>query len=256
MNTPTDDDSSLSLPTPVYNEEECRICRENGTTERPLISPCECTGSMKTVHGDCLQRWMHSRPRTVDEETGELIENITDNDICEVCHTPYRYGVEYRYQGNNPSYYLSVPALGHTAQCGWLTLLALAVLYGLYTVRSDDKNNAESSTTSDYVVLGIFFLAAIIGTIYASKAIYLRWRRSVSAEILVDIPRNNQNGTVTIDHRNNQSISSSSSSSSSRNPPSGIARSRVPSTSNEDNTTSSTVDNEKKEEESTLLLSK
>ena len=36
--------------------QECRICLEEDTVEN-LISPCECKGTHRYVHGDCLSEW-------------------------------------------------------------------------------------------------------------------------------------------------------------------------------------------------------
>ena len=36
-------------------ELECRVCRSSGD-ERPLYSPCKCSGSVGKVHQDCLEQ--------------------------------------------------------------------------------------------------------------------------------------------------------------------------------------------------------
>ena len=51
---------------------ECRICLERGG--QPLIVPCECSGTCKYVHRDCLEHWILAR--------GSL--------TCEVCKAPYK----------------------------------------------------------------------------------------------------------------------------------------------------------------------
>ena len=35
------------------NLDICRVCRAEGTSERPLFHPCVCTGSIKHIH----QEW-------------------------------------------------------------------------------------------------------------------------------------------------------------------------------------------------------
>ncbi|XP_072268063.1 E3 ubiquitin-protein ligase MARCHF6 isoform X5 [Pyxicephalus adspersus] len=43
-------------------EDICRVCRSEGTTEKPLYHPCVCTGSIKFIHQECLVQWLkHSR---------------------------------------------------------------------------------------------------------------------------------------------------------------------------------------------------
>lgn len=47
--------SAPAAPPPAH---ECYICYESGTEDNPLISPCQCIGSVKYVHLNCLQRWI------------------------------------------------------------------------------------------------------------------------------------------------------------------------------------------------------
>ncbi|XP_063778823.1 E3 ubiquitin-protein ligase MARCHF6 isoform X1 [Pseudophryne corroboree] len=43
-------------------EDICRVCRSEGTAEKPLFHPCVCTGSIKFIHQECLVQWLkHSR---------------------------------------------------------------------------------------------------------------------------------------------------------------------------------------------------
>uniref|UniRef100_A0A3B3Q389 Uncharacterized protein n=1 Tax=Paramormyrops kingsleyae TaxID=1676925 RepID=A0A3B3Q389_9TELE len=41
----------------VIEELFCRICHEGGGAEQ-LLSPCECSGSLASVHRSCLERWL------------------------------------------------------------------------------------------------------------------------------------------------------------------------------------------------------
>uniref|UniRef100_A0A3B3Q4C3 Uncharacterized protein n=1 Tax=Paramormyrops kingsleyae TaxID=1676925 RepID=A0A3B3Q4C3_9TELE len=41
----------------VLEELFCRICHEGGGAEQ-LLSPCECSGSLASVHRSCLERWL------------------------------------------------------------------------------------------------------------------------------------------------------------------------------------------------------
>uniref|UniRef100_A0A0P5K8I6 E3 ubiquitin-protein ligase MARCHF6 n=1 Tax=Daphnia magna TaxID=35525 RepID=A0A0P5K8I6_9CRUS len=36
----------------------CRVCRCEGTLDRPLFHPCICTGSIKFIHQECLVQWL------------------------------------------------------------------------------------------------------------------------------------------------------------------------------------------------------
>ena len=51
---------------------QCRFCWEGGNVSE-FVSPCECSGSMKFVHIECIQKWIkESRSRT-----------------CNVCNSKY-----------------------------------------------------------------------------------------------------------------------------------------------------------------------
>ena len=59
------------------NPHECRICLVNGNTE--LISPCNCQGTQKYVHQECLNRWR--------------LENINNEKYrkCEICNREFKF---------------------------------------------------------------------------------------------------------------------------------------------------------------------
>ena len=50
--------SFLALAPAVARIAECYICYEEGEVGNPLINPCQCAGSVKYVHLNCLQRWI------------------------------------------------------------------------------------------------------------------------------------------------------------------------------------------------------
>uniref|UniRef100_A0A8B9MMQ8 E3 ubiquitin-protein ligase MARCHF6 n=1 Tax=Accipiter nisus TaxID=211598 RepID=A0A8B9MMQ8_9AVES len=46
----------------AFSADICRVCRSEGTPEKPLYHPCVCTGSIKFIHQECLVQWLkHSR---------------------------------------------------------------------------------------------------------------------------------------------------------------------------------------------------
>ena len=49
--------------TPDKKEAICRICLDGDLKDEPdnpLISPCNCSGSMKYVHLECLATWTNN----------------------------------------------------------------------------------------------------------------------------------------------------------------------------------------------------
>uniref|UniRef100_A0A8C8ZLC5 RING-type E3 ubiquitin transferase n=1 Tax=Prolemur simus TaxID=1328070 RepID=A0A8C8ZLC5_PROSS len=63
----------------------CRVCRSEGTPEKPLYHPCVCTGSIKFIHQECLVQWLkHSR-----KEYCELCKHrfaFTPSKVADKCH--------------------------------------------------------------------------------------------------------------------------------------------------------------------------
>ncbi|KAJ7400154.1 E3 ubiquitin-protein ligase MARCH2 [Pitangus sulphuratus] len=94
----------------------CRICHEGGNGEG-LLSPCDCTGTLGTVHKSCLEKWLSS----------------SNTSYCELCHT--EFVVERRPRpltegDQDPDGSISLPELECTTQAlavwGDLKLLVVA----------------------------------------------------------------------------------------------------------------------------------
>ncbi|KAL9821119.1 E3 ubiquitin-protein ligase MARCHF3 isoform 3-T4 [Geothlypis trichas] len=67
---------TLAVQSSPFNDRPiCRICHE-GSSHEELLSPCECTGTLGTIHRSCLERWLSS----------------SNTSYCELCH--FRFAVE------------------------------------------------------------------------------------------------------------------------------------------------------------------
>ncbi len=53
----------------------CRICHDSGAQEE-LLSPCECSGTLATIHRRCLEHWL----------------SASGTSFCELCH--YQFTVQ------------------------------------------------------------------------------------------------------------------------------------------------------------------
>jgi hypothetical protein len=60
-------------------ERECRICRGEGEENNPLYVPCDCRGSIRYCHEDCLVRWL--------DHSGK--------DRCELCGIEFAFAPVY-----------------------------------------------------------------------------------------------------------------------------------------------------------------
>ena len=57
---------------------QCRFCLETGEGEGdPLIDPCQCRGSVRWVHLDCIRRWIAMNP-------------AQNGQTCGLCRTPFQ----------------------------------------------------------------------------------------------------------------------------------------------------------------------
>jgi hypothetical protein len=73
---------------PTSSEEVCRVCFNVETTEdNPLLSICNCAGSMKYIHYLCLKLWLHSALE--EKVTSQVLSYYWKSFHCEICTAPY-----------------------------------------------------------------------------------------------------------------------------------------------------------------------
>jgi hypothetical protein len=80
--------SSVS-DTLTSNQPACRICLETGEDCRnPLVSACNCSGSLRYIHVECLRHWLDGQLQVRQFESGGgsyYIRTI----LCEICKSSY-----------------------------------------------------------------------------------------------------------------------------------------------------------------------
>jgi pSer/pThr/pTyr-binding forkhead associated (FHA) protein len=77
--TETEDDEIVR-----EGEVGCRICLSCAESEdNPMISPCECDGTMKFIHLRCLQNWL--KTRLASKTTDSCISFTWKSLSCELC---------------------------------------------------------------------------------------------------------------------------------------------------------------------------
>ena len=62
----------------IIEEKICKICFENENRTNPLIDPCECKGTGKWVHENCLKSWISQ----------EFLSYTIKR--CEICRYTYK----------------------------------------------------------------------------------------------------------------------------------------------------------------------
>ncbi|GFE55878.1 erythrocyte membrane protein [Babesia ovis] len=65
---------------------QCRICLSEGTNDDRLLCPCECKGSIKYVHAECMRRWVHLRSIKDSKESDQPLKAaLLCESTCELC---------------------------------------------------------------------------------------------------------------------------------------------------------------------------
>ncbi|NWU72968.1 MARH3 ligase, partial [Pterocles burchelli] len=68
---------TLATQSPFNDQPMCRICHE-GSSQEDLLSPCQCTGTLGTIHRTCLEHWLSS----------------SNTSYCELCH--FRFALKHK----------------------------------------------------------------------------------------------------------------------------------------------------------------
>ena len=70
------------------SEDTCRICFNNvSKPENPLVSACNCAGSMKFMHFECIKTWINLK--LVEKNTPRLATYHWKQYACEICKEIY-----------------------------------------------------------------------------------------------------------------------------------------------------------------------
>lgn len=79
-----DGDVPASVVTPLeLASMQCRICLlDGGTAEDPLLCPCQCRGSIKFVHLECLRRWINGRLSLTEEQKPSFFFKQLHCELC------------------------------------------------------------------------------------------------------------------------------------------------------------------------------
>lgn len=65
----------------------CRICLQTEESDaNPLISPCLCSGTMKYLHVECLQKWLKNK--TIFRENETTLTTLWKGLECDICKKP------------------------------------------------------------------------------------------------------------------------------------------------------------------------
>lgn len=75
------------------SDMQCRICLlEGNQANDPLISPCDCKGSIRFVHLECLRHWINGRLNFHEQQHKPIFVRQL---LCELCKIPYPTAISY-----------------------------------------------------------------------------------------------------------------------------------------------------------------
>ena len=85
-NLEVNNDKVKQMKSTETSQKLCRICYlEDDTEKNPLIQPCQCSGSMKYIHLNCLKQWIGTR-NYINIESSEFCSIFLIKEIdCELC---------------------------------------------------------------------------------------------------------------------------------------------------------------------------
>ncbi|XP_021557896.1 E3 ubiquitin-protein ligase MARCHF3 isoform X1 [Mirounga angustirostris] len=179
---------TLATQSPFNDRPMCRICHE-GSSQEDLLSPCECTGTLGTIHRSCLEHWLSS----------------SNTSYCELCH--FRFAVERKPRPlvewlRNPGPQHEKRTLFGDMVC-FLFITPLATISGWLCLRGAVDHLHFSSRLE---AVGLIALTVALFTIYLFWTLvsfryhcrlYNEWRRTNQRVILlvpksVSVPSNQQ----------------------------------------------------------------
>lgn len=160
----------------VPEKPMCRICHDSGTQEE-LLSPCECSGTLATIHRSCLEHWL----------------SASGTSFCELCH--YQFTVQRKSRSllewlQNPSLHQEKRTLFGDMVC-FLLITPLATISGWLCLRGAIDHLHFSSRLE---AVGLIALTVALFTIYLFWTLvslryhcrlYNEWRQSNQRVVLL-----------------------------------------------------------------------
>uniref|UniRef100_A0AAY5L821 RING-type E3 ubiquitin transferase n=1 Tax=Esox lucius TaxID=8010 RepID=A0AAY5L821_ESOLU len=166
---------------PPNERPMCRICHDGGGQEE-LLSPCECAGSLGTIHRSCLEHWL----------------SASGTSFCELCH--YQFTVQRKARPlmewvRNPGLRQEKRTLFGDMVC-FLLITPLATISGWLCLRGAVDHLHFSSRLE---AVGLIALTVALFTIYLFWTLvslryhcrlYNEWRQTNQRVVLL-LPKSN-----------------------------------------------------------------
>ncbi len=132
--------------------KSCRICFDGGMNgTESLITPCECTGTMRYVHPSCLKEWLLAS-----------MEKSADHKIrttCEICHQDYTFAYDLQHSLDDAKVQIAASTKFLQVVYGLLLVLYYALGVGYISLTVKFMNSIYIS----FLVLPSYLVLLIIG---------------------------------------------------------------------------------------------
>ncbi|XP_067430579.1 E3 ubiquitin-protein ligase MARCHF3-like isoform X1 [Thunnus thynnus] len=157
----------------------CRICHDSGAQEE-LLSPCECSGTLATIHRSCLEHWL----------------SASGTSHCELCH--YQFTVQRKSRPllewlQNPGLRQEKRTLFGDMVC-FLLITPLATISGWLCLRGaidhlhySSRLEAVGLITLTIALFTIYLFWTLVSLRYHCR-LYNEWRQSNQRVVLL-LPR-------------------------------------------------------------------
>lgn len=139
----------MKKPQENCEEKICKICFEQETSSKPVISPCKCRGSSKYIHDECLRSWL------------SYDMNNLENKSCEICKHPYHIEISPRNCSSLSKKFRKNPK--YSSILIILFLVFFSAITGIYTLV---EYRSKISVISVYFG-GIIFVSLILVCVFA-----------------------------------------------------------------------------------------
>ena len=78
------------------SKEKCKYCYGEEAENNPFINLCKCSGSVASLHFQCLKTWMTSKIVEKQNDKKTVISYYINNFNCEICKDPYPLKFKYK----------------------------------------------------------------------------------------------------------------------------------------------------------------
>lgn len=163
--------------------------------DQRLVNPCECSGSIASVHVSCLQKWIEFRPVSIEDKLK-----------CEVCKTKYKIKIQKRIRCSR-SGCLSATSCFYIFEIFILCLIASTLILFIPRIhfasqKDSEEQIGEADVASRWNGQKIPMLIIILLLVFIIIAIFLLIRQAlhscfISSWVIL-VKSNSRNGMLPV----------------------------------------------------------